>query len=57
MVKYADLLICVSKNIVYGADTKKSTMADDDQKLIEWYKEKELSHKYYYLVVRITLRR
>lgn len=37
--------------IAYGAETKNSTMADDDQKLIEWYKEKELSSKYYYLVV------
>ena len=37
--------------IAYGAETKKSTMADDDQKLIEWYKEKDLSSKSYYLVV------
>lgn len=37
--------------IAYGAETKKSTMADDDQKLIEWYKEKDLSLKSYYLVV------
>lgn len=37
--------------IAYGAETKKSTMANDDQKLIEWYQEKELSSKSYYLVV------
>lgn len=37
--------------IVYGAETRKSKLADDDQKLISWYKEKGLSPKSYYLVV------
>ena len=37
--------------IAYGAETRKSKLADDDQKLISWYKEKGLSPKSYYLVV------
>lgn len=37
--------------IAYGAETRKSTLADDDQKLLEWYAEKNLSPKQYYLVV------
>uniref|UniRef100_UPI00359CAE94 beta 1-4 rhamnosyltransferase Cps2T n=1 Tax=Bifidobacterium adolescentis TaxID=1680 RepID=UPI00359CAE94 len=37
--------------IAYGAETRKSKLADDDQKLISWYKEKGLSSKSYYLVV------
>lgn len=37
--------------IAYGAETKKSTLADDDEKLQNWYKEKGLSKKNYYLVV------
>ena len=37
--------------IAYGAETRKSELADDDQKLISWYKEKGLSPKSYYLVV------
>lgn len=37
--------------IAYGAETRKSKLADDDQKLISWYKEKGLSPKLYYLVV------
>ena len=58
MVKYADLVICDSKNmqkyiketyakykpkttfIAYGADLTPSILADDDLKLINWYKEK-----------------
>lgn len=37
--------------ISYGAETCKSKLADDDPKLIAWYKEKGLSPKSYYLVV------
>lgn len=69
MVRYADLLICDSKNIekyiqedyaqyepnttfiAYGADTSKSTLSDQDEKLWEWYKEKDVEPKAYYLVV------
>ena len=54
MTKHCDLLICDSKNIedyIHGAETRKSKLADDDPKLIAWYKEKGLSPKSYYLVV------
>ena len=37
--------------IAYGAETRKSTLADDDKRLLEWYKDKGLSAKSYYLVV------
>lgn len=37
--------------IAYGAETRKSMLADDDEKLIEWYREKGISSKEYYLVV------
>lgn len=37
--------------IAYGAETRKSALADDDPKLLAWYKEKALSPKEYYLVV------
>ena len=37
--------------IAYGAETRKSELADDDPKLTAWYKEKGLSPKSYYLVV------
>ena len=37
--------------IAYGAETRKSQLADDDEKLLNWYKEKGLSAKQYYLVV------
>lgn len=37
--------------IAYGADTSKSTLKDDDQKLLNWYKEKGINTKGYYLVV------
>lgn len=37
--------------IAYGAETRKSKLADDDPKLIAWYKEKGLPPKSYYLVV------
>ena len=37
--------------IAYGADLTLSKLADDNNKLLNWYKEKELSKKNYYLVV------
>lgn len=37
--------------IAYGADLKQSILADDDKKLLDWYKEKGISKKNYYLVV------
>ena len=37
--------------IAYGADIEKSILADDDEKLISWYKEKGVRAKEYYLVV------
>jgi rhamnosyltransferase len=37
--------------IAYGAETRKSKLADDDQQLLEWYKTNGLSKKDYYLVV------
>lgn len=37
--------------IAYGAETRKSTLADDDEKLLSWYNEKGLEAKEYYLVV------
>ena len=37
--------------IAYGAETRKSNLADDDAKLTGWYAEKGLSSKQYYLVV------
>ncbi|MDK0938675.1 glycosyltransferase family 1 protein [Clostridium perfringens] len=37
--------------IAYGADTEKSKLRDDDSKLLNWYKEKDLKEKEYYLVV------
>ena len=37
--------------IAYGADIEKSTLADNDEKLIDWYKEKGVKPKEYYLVV------
>ncbi len=37
--------------IAYGAETRKSKLADDDAKLQGWYKENGLSAKSYYLVV------
>ena len=69
MTKYADLMVCDSKNIekyiqesyaaykpattfiAYGAEPRKSHLADDDEKLLNWYKEKDLTAKGYYLVV------
>lgn len=37
--------------IAYGAETRKSSLADDDKKLCSWYEEKNLSSKSYYLIV------
>ena len=37
--------------IAYGADLTLSKLADDDDKLVNWYKEKGLTKKNYYLVV------
>ena len=37
--------------IAYGAETRKSSLADDDEKLTSWYQEKGLTPKGYYLVV------
>lgn len=37
--------------IAYGAEKRKSMLADDDEKLLSWYQEKGLAPKGYYLVV------
>lgn len=37
--------------ISYGAETRKSCLADDDLALLDWYAEKGLEPKSYYLVV------
>ncbi|MBE6051524.1 MAG: glycosyltransferase family 1 protein [Clostridium sp.] len=37
--------------IAYGAETRKSLLANDDEELLNWYKEKGVSIKNYYLVV------
>lgn len=37
--------------IAYGAETRKSKLADDDKQLLDWYAQKELSAFSYYLVV------
>ena len=37
--------------IAYGADTSKSTLEDDDPKVLNWYREKNIKPKEYYLVV------
>ena len=37
--------------IAYGADLNLSKLADNDEKLVNWYKEKGLEKKNYYLVV------
>ncbi|MCI8352325.1 MAG: glycosyltransferase family 1 protein [Clostridia bacterium] len=37
--------------IAYGSDVSKSTIKDDDKKLLDWYKEKKTTAKNYYLVV------
>lgn len=40
-----------TKFIAYGADTEKSKLEDDDDKLLSWYKDKKIKKKEYYLVV------
>lgn len=37
--------------IAYGAETRKSILSDQDVDLLEWYREKNLQNKNYYLVV------
>lgn len=37
--------------IAYGADTSKSILQDDDEKLLSWYQAKKVKAKQYYLVV------
>jgi rhamnosyltransferase len=37
--------------IAYGADTEKSKLSDDNSTLLQWYKEKNVKKKKYYLVV------
>lgn len=37
--------------IAYGAETRKSKLADNDEKLLSWYREKKLAVKGYYLAV------
>lgn len=37
--------------IAYGAETRKSKLADDDKKLLDWYAQKGLKPFEYYLVV------
>ncbi|MFR8152357.1 MAG: beta 1-4 rhamnosyltransferase Cps2T [Romboutsia timonensis] len=37
--------------IAYGADMEKSKLSDNDPKLMNWYKEKDVKAKEYYLVV------
>ena len=37
--------------IAYGADIKKSILEDNDEKLLNWYKEKEVEKDSYYLIV------
>lgn len=37
--------------IAYGAETRKSKLIDNDQKLMDWYQSKGLKAKNYYLVV------
>ena len=45
----------VTTYIAYGAETRKSRLSDDDQKLISWYQKKGLApHKYYLVVGRFV---
>ena len=37
--------------IAYGAETRKSKLSDDDERLLSWYKSKNLKAHEYYLVV------
>ncbi len=45
--KYAPATTYIS----YGAETRRSQLADDDEKLLAWYAEKGISPREYYLVV------
>lgn len=69
MVKYADLLICDSKNIeryiradyekynpnttyiAYGADISSLELSSVNSLVTDWYKEKKIIEKKYYLIV------
>lgn len=67
MARHCDLLVCDSMNIekyiheeygdvlttfiAYGAETRRSSFADDDPKFTDWLSEHGLAHKNYYLVV------
>lgn len=37
--------------IAYGSETKKSTLEDNDEKLLKWYNEKNVKANEYYLIV------
>ncbi len=37
--------------IAYGAETRRSILADDDSRILDWYKQKKLLSNEYYLVV------
>lgn len=37
--------------IAYGAETRRSFLRDDDERLLSWYREKQLRPKNYFLVV------
>lgn len=37
--------------IAYGADVQKSTLSDDDEKIISWYKKNKIEKNKYYLIV------
>ena len=41
----------VTTFIAYGAETRKSTLGDNDSALLDWYREKGLTAKNYYLIV------
>lgn len=37
--------------IAYGADVKSSDLSDENSKIVNWYKEKDINKKEYYLIV------
>lgn len=41
----------VTTFIAYGAETSASTLADDDKKVVEWYRKFDIEPKKYYLIV------
>lgn len=67
MARHCDLLVCDSKNIEryiheeygdvpttfipYGAETRRSTLSDDDPTFVGWLEDHGLTSKGYYLVV------